>query len=201
MKVFKFIAAFSLFAGSLQALGFGVGPFDLNFAAGWDTSDDDRFGYVSDPICSAIENQKKIEVIVKFVDQKSDNELKIIKKRLTVEPYAFGFNNDHQPILQGNVVSEKMVKEVTIKYGDEEVRKSRVGKEKKNGFFSGMFKSKKNDYGNYGSVNIQRIGEIRILEDSHFDVPKDFEKNFADEDNEMTEVVCKVGSRKAPKEE
>lgn len=109
-------------AGSLcgDALSFQVGPFALEFGGP---------GYafnrtiIDDPICYAISQKKKLEVVVKGVEKVSPKEIRIVTKKITIEPYAFKLSKDNQPVLRGNVVEEKLIKEVDVKYAEDKFAK------------------------------------------------------------------------------
>jgi hypothetical protein len=225
MKLKKMIilAAVSttLFASipNLEGFGLNFGPFDLRF--GEDNGRDDR-GYegsrreaiLDNPICRAISQQQKLEFLVEGKEKINAKEVKITTKRVTVEPYAFGFTKDRQPVLRGAVVDEKLVREVTIKFGENQpeaeapgnnpnhvsaqakesdditIEVKNKGEEQNNKSFSGLFRSHKSKE-NVESLNLTKVGNIHILENSHFDVPKNLKTLFKDD---IDQVVCQVPS-------
>ena len=107
----------ALFASipNLEAFGLNFGPFHLRFGED-DGSDARRYegprreAILDNPICRAISRQQKLEFIVEGKEKINAKEVKITTKRVTVEPYAFGFTKDRQPVLRGAVVDEKLVK-------------------------------------------------------------------------------------------
>lgn len=184
------------FTGSLYGVTFEAGPFSLQFGLSGDSRGTyDPIPYIAQPVCNAIEDQKRIEIIVENKEKPSKNEIKIVKKRLTVEPYAFGLNKRHQPLLIGNVVEEKQIREVTVKYTDEEEPDDQNWRNRRwdRGYLSGEFESysssESKSKGKVTRINIQKVQNIRIIPDSHFDIPKNLDKNFEDD---IDDVICDI---------
>lgn len=175
--------AFSLVASSAYGIGFGfdVGPFNLQLQAPVGGYIEDRDSIVDDPICTAIENQQRLAITVEGVETVSTKEKKIVTKRVVVEPYAFGITRQGAPVLRGNVVEEKMLQEVTVKYGEDRFAESMVSKDK--GFFAGFFNSDKKS-----PIDIRKVTMIEVIPDSHFDAPKDYQ-GLTDEN---VEVICEL---------
>ncbi len=184
-------SALLLCNGSLQAMEITVGPFDFQFNAGFN----DRGAMTNDPICRAISQQKKLEFIIISKEKVNDKEIKITTKQVTVEPYAFGFTKDGKPVLRGSITNEKLVKEVTVKMGEDQ-----TGTQiKDGGVLSGTFRSNKSKE-NVETIDTTMIRDIKVVEDSRFDVPKNLKTLFK---NDITEVVCQVPqqAQQAPKGE
>lgn len=220
MKKMLFLAyaSTSLFAGYLEGFGLTFGPFDMRFgdesSPGYRRNEYPRREEVLDnPICRAISQQQQVEFLVELKEKINAKEMKITTKRVLVDPYAFGFTKEQQPILRGAVVDEKLVREVTIKFGEDQVpdekardnNQNRVSaranesdnisvevknknEEQNNKSFSGVFRSHKSKE-NVESLNITKVSNLHILENSHFDVPKNLKTLFKDD---ITQVVCQV---------
>lgn len=176
--------ASTLLVGTAYADGFGfsLGPFSLQFGgpSGRVVTTSEM---ASDPICSAISQHKDLEIIVEGREKVSNKEAKIVTKKITIEPYLFGTNNRRQPVLKGKVISEKMLREVTIKYGEEEKDNAMDNQP-----LSGVFQTKQKK-GDVSTLNIDKIQRINIVEDSHFDTPKDYDKNSY---NDVVNVICEL---------
>lgn len=187
MKLFKTsVLALSLLANSVFGVGLGisVGPFDLNFGVSYDTYAVTHRHFLDNPICNAITDQNRLEIILEQAENVSTKEKKIVTKKIIVEPYAFGVTREGRPILRGNVVEEKLIKEITLKYGDEQFDESTIASDdKKDGFLSGLFTSDKNI-----NIDIRRIAQIQVINGSHFDVPKDY-KGITDTN---IRVICQL---------
>ena len=187
MKFLKSLVLMSsLLASSVYGAGFGfnVGPFNMQFNAFEGEYVANNRSALDSPICNAISNHKQLEITVEGVETVSTKEKKIVVKTLIVEPYAFGITKDGKPVLRGNVVDEKLVKEVTLKYGEDKFDESSVSsKQKDKGFFSGMFSNDKNK-----NIDIRKIRDIQVIDDSHFDAPKDYKG--VNDDN--IQVVCQL---------
>lgn len=175
----------------VNSVGIGVGPFDIEFNAGYN----DSFGpgmrgsnKFYDPICRAISQQKKLEFIA-VSKETTANEIKITTKRVVVEPYAFGFTKDNLPILRGTVTEEKLIKEVTVKFGEDNQKPNRD--ENKEGAVSGTFRPAKSK-DNVETLNLTRVRNVRVIGDSHFDAPKDIGSIFK---QDIARVVCQVPSK------
>ncbi len=202
MKILStLVVSASLFTGALAAQGFdfGAGPFSLQFGygdgngngdgngGGYIMQQDTRADRLDNPICMAISHQQRLAITVVSKEIVSTKEKKVVIKKLIIEPYAFGTTQDGKPVLKGNVVEDKTVKEVSVTYGEDKFNKqdeSKGNTPQKKGFFSGMFSS------NSGSnIDISKIGELEIVENSHFDVPKDF-KGFQPDDK--VQIICEL---------
>lgn len=209
-----------LTTGGLEGFGINFGPFDLQFGSAYNgygsgytreyrtyTETPNHAALLDTPICRAIEQQKKLEFIVEAKEKVNAKETKITTKRVIVEPYAFGFTKEKQPVLRGIVTSEQLIREITIKQGDDQPSDSQQKayatdneddeitveiKDKKEeqdkSFFSGLFRSHKSK-DDVESLNLSKVGNMRVLEDSHFDAPKDLASIFKDD---IAQVVCQV---------
>lgn len=136
------------------------------------------------PICRAISNQKTLEISVEAIVDVSATEKKILTKKLIVEPYAFGVTNDGDPILHGTVTSEKTVKEISLRAGDPRFNEQSETSQGDSGtFFSGRFISTKNK-----NIDIRKVVGIRVMEDSHFDVPA----GYKGMDDSTVRVICQL---------
>lgn len=186
MNLFKSLMAASLlFAGSAHAIGFGfdLGPFNMQLNAPPEIYVESGRAMVNDPICAAISNQQRLEIIVEGVETVSTKEKKVVTRKLIVEPYAFGMTQNGAPLLRGNVVEDKLIKEVTIKNEDDIYDESAVTTEKKKGFFSGLFSSDTKV-----TLDIRRVSEINVIAGSHFDIPSDY-KGIQDPN---IQVICQL---------
>jgi hypothetical protein len=185
LKNLLIIALFS--TACLQGAGVSFGPFDIQFSAGFDDSFGPgmrRSSMFYDPICRAISQQKKLQFVSLSSEKINDNELKFTTKLVTVEPYAYGFTSEKQPVLRGVVTEEKLLKEVTVKSGDDVLNNQRDDE----GYFAGHFRSPKSQ-GGVESLNITKVKDVRVIEDSHFDAPKDLGSIFKED---IAQVVCQV---------
>jgi hypothetical protein len=162
-------------SGFAQDFGFSVGPFSLLFNTGFLQ----QRPLLHDPICNAISHQQRLEMLVEGKETVSAKEMKIVTKKLTVEPYAFGITKEGKPILRGNVIEEKQLREIRIKYEDD---KFDTASEKEKSF-SGWFSSGKDK-----NIDIRKVSDLHVVEDSHFDVPKDYQP-IKDED---IHVICQL---------
>lgn len=181
LGIFLFAAFMSL--TSLYGLDFQLGPFSLQLGGPGYVVDRT---VVNDPICYAISNNKKLEVVVKVTEKINAKEIRTVTKQIIIEPYAFGWSKDKQPVLRGNIVDEKLIKEVNVKYAEDRFTDDNANKPERRGLF-GFFKSKNSD--SKDQIDIRGVVSILPLEDSHFDAPKDFDKTF---NEDFIEIVCKV---------
>lgn len=209
-----------LFANSAyaaDAVGFLVGPFNMEFnpvgheyqinnGGKWEN----RYipnsrAFLENPICYAIANLKTLEIVIDLSEYISPKEMKITIKKLTVEPYAFGLAKDGSLALQGKIMSEKMLKEISIKYGEDKFHELIVPSPQKNknsevqdeteddseeysplydtGYYRGKFISDKDM-----DRDIRRIRWVQVIDNSHFEVPKDFKQ--VNDDN--MQVICQL---------
>lgn len=195
MQVRRIILAGAILVSNLgysQGFNFHLGPFDLQFGLNWpdyESAYPAEGSFLNEPICYAITNQKQLSVIVRGKEQVGENGWKTVEKAITIEPYVFGLNKSGNPILRGSIVKEKMIREVTVKYGDEpsealpEVKKER----EKTGFFSGLFKRKQEN--KVETINIQGFSNIQVIEDSHVNVPENVGDIFR---GDIVRVICQM---------
>lgn len=173
---------------SAQGLGFNIGPFSMQFNLDGSYYANDHRDVLDSPICYAIENHKKLDMIVESHEKVSSKEFRIVTKKLIVAPYAFGITQDGKPVLNGSVTNEKLIKEVTIKYGDDQIdiaAEDSAGKEDR-GFFSGWFKSEKSE-----NIDIRKISNLFVINDSRFDMPRDYKSIKGDK----VRVICEVQTK------
>ena len=181
----KTILAALLLTSSLSADAFGInlGPFSLQFNVDGTYYADDHRDVLDSPICVAITNQKRLDVIVEGKEKLNEREMRITTKRIVVEPYAFGVTKEGRPILQGNVLSEKLIKEVTVKYGEDKFAGSENWENRAEGYFSGWFKSDKSE-----KIDVSKISNLYVISESHFDAPTNF-KGIQDAN---VRVICQL---------
>ena len=168
---------------SAEAFGINLGPFSLQFNVDGTYYANDHRDVLDSPICVAITNQKRLDLIVEGKETINDREMRITTKRIVVEPYAFGVTKDNRPILQGNIISEKLIKEVNVKYGEDKFSGSDSWENKADGYFSGWFKSDKSK-----TIDVSKISNLYVIGESHFDAPKDF-KGL---NEEGARVICEL---------
>lgn len=172
--------------GHADGFGFNIGPFSLQFGL---PSVHGSYGMpvrsiLDNPICYAISNRKQLEMTVEGAENVSAKERKIITKRLVVEPYAFGITREGAPVLRGNVVSEKFISEITLKYGEDKFdEETGSAKSNEKGYFSGLFSSDKSR-----NIDIRKVSDVRVLEDSSFQAPKHYKG--VQEDN--IKILCQL---------
>jgi hypothetical protein len=176
-----FIAVFLFLANGVYVEGFGLdlGPISVQI-----NQDNPYVQKViqDNPFCYAISHQKRLALVIESKSNVSDKEFKVVTNKVIVEPYAFGITKDGRPVLNGNIVEEKLIKEVTVKLGEDQVDENASPKEgqptnvpQKKGFFSGWLSSDKNQISaDKNMIDITQIRDLDVVEDSHFDVPKDF---------------------------
>ena len=175
---------FASAAASADGIGFNIGPFSLQLNSGEVYYANDHRDVLDSPICYAIANQKRLGLVLEVKVKVSANEIKITTKRLVVEPYAFGMTSEGKPVLKGNVVEEKLIKEVAVKYGENEFEDSWDSSGwKKKGYFSGWFKSDKSQ-----NIDIEKLTDVHVINNSYFDAPKNF-KGFNDD---KIQVICQL---------
>lgn len=187
MRFLKIKLLTMLMLGSTAAIDgivFDLGPFNLQFGGYSKAYRVAHRNALDGPICFAIQHRNQLEITLEIVETVSSKEQKIITKNLVIEPYAFGVSEDDKPILQGNVVKEELVKEVTLKYGEDqfEVEKSSSKSEWK-GSFSGIFSSSKTK-----DLDISKILHISLIPDVHFEAPKDFKGM----DSKKMDIICQL---------
>lgn len=179
-----------LLASSINAqdLAFKLGPFSMQFNVQGSGYANDYQDILNSPICYAISHQKRLDMIIESKEKIGTKEVKITTKRLVVEPYALGIGQDGQPVLSGNVTHEKLIKEVTVKFGEDQWSEGSDWSNSKSeeGFFSGWFKSDKSQ-----NIDIKKISNLYVINDSHFDAPKDYQ---GIKDNNI-KVICQLPVR------
>lgn len=185
----RFVNLLVLSAGFLsgsvyaEGIGFNIGPFSMQFNVGGTYYENDHKDILDFPLCFAISNQKQVDMVVEAEEKLSAKEIRFVTKRILVEPYAFGVTKEGKPILRGNIVHEKLIKEVTIKYGDEKSNEDGKWAKKEENFFSGWFKSDTSE-----NIDIQKISNLYVLQGSHFNAPKNY-KGLTDEG---IKVICEL---------
>lgn len=181
----RLIMAISLLTGTLfaEGIGFNIGPFSMQFNVGGTYYAEDHKDILDFPLCFAISNQKQVDMVVEAEQKLNAKETRFTTKRILVEPYAFGVTKQGQPILRGNIVKEKLIKEVTIKYGEDKFNEEGKWSKKEENFFSGWFKSDKDQ-----NIDIQKISNLYVIQGSHFDAPKNY-KGITDEN---IQVICQL---------
>lgn len=180
-----------LLAGPVYGdFGFGAGPFSMEFVTpdGYVIQESDRASMLDSAICNAISNQRHLTMTVQAKDITSAKEVKVVTREITIEPYAYGMTRDGKPVLRGNVIEDKNVKEVTVtfaedKFDTDQKSSDNADQPKKQGFFAGMFSSSSGT-----NVDISRVRNVQVVEGTHFDAPKDF-KGFQDD---TIHVVCEL---------
>lgn len=182
------LGAFTLLSSTAYGLGVQIGPFDFGLGRYRGTDAPRAVSY--DPICTAIARRMPLEMNVEWFEKVSNEEKKITTKRIVIEPYLFGKKKDGQLILRGNVVSEKLVKEVTIKRGEGASGEIDINEDgpADEATYAGTYSSTSGNGVN--TLNIQRVSGIRVL-DKSFDPPKDFNEVFKDD---VAVVICTVNS-------
>ena len=134
---------------------------------------------VANQLCQAISNQNQIEIVVEKREIVNSKELRVEVKKVVVEPYGLAVTQNGQPVVRGNIVSDKMIKEVTVKFGDDRFDTSKKDKDV-NTSSSWFSSSNKN-------LDISRVRAINPT-NTRFDAPKDY-KGF--EDNSLN-VICEI---------
>lgn len=125
---------------------------------------------MNNSVCYAIKHQKRMEMIVETQDIANKKEMKTVTKKFLIEPYAFGMTTDGKPVFSGKVIEEKLDKEVNVTYGEDKFDDQAISSsKKKDKVVSGWFGADKNK-----DIDIKNIKGIRVIEDSHFDAPKEY---------------------------
>lgn len=168
--VFLFLST-SLFAGS---------AFNLEVNAEGSYYAQNTKDIVDSPVCYAIKNQKEIEMLIDTKEKLSKREIRITSKKIVIDPYVLGMTKEGKIAIRGAIASEKLIKEVTVKFGEDRFDDNSWGP-RGEGFLSG----KMND-----NVVVDKIVNIYVLQDSHFDVPR----NYKSQKDKMAQVICEVGS-------
>lgn len=169
-----------------DGFGFSVGPFDLQFGIGnsgtvFEAYVPGRNPMLDNPICEAISTQLQLGFTVEGREVVNSKEIKIITKRLVVEPYVFGVTKDGKPVLRGKIISEKLIKEATVKFGED-----RFDEPTKDSGWKGWFHSSEQK-----NIDIRNISDLQVIKGTHFDVPSDY-KPLNDEN---VRVICQIPAR------
>lgn len=206
-----------LLANSAYASGIHIGPFNMEFGPvghEYKVNNGSRWenryipnsrAFLENPICYAIANLKRLEMVVDLEKYINPKEMKITSIKFTIEPHIFGLAKDGRLALQGKIISEKMLKEVNIKYGEDKfdelippLQHSNKNNEEQDQledesedylplYDTGQYKGKFNP-GKDSSEEIRRIRWLKVIEDSNFEVPKDFKQI---NDDHML-VICQL---------
>ena len=134
---------------------------------------------INNLVCYAIKNQKRMEMTVETQDIVNKKEMKIVIKKLIIEPYAFGMTSDGKPVFYGKVAQEKLDREATVKYGEDKYDDQAVSSSEKkekvtSGWFGAESKSAWFNHEKNNDIDMRNIKGIKVIEDSHFDAPKDY---------------------------
>lgn len=170
---------------SVHALGIDLGPFSIQLfpnTAGTSIQIDP----MAESVCYAIETQRQLEIIVETKEDVNKNEIKIVSKKIVVEPYLFGVGREGQPILQGNIVDEKLLKEINIKYGDNVARDGKYESFFAGHSYTGKYVSEK-DKNNVSTINFSKITDFRVMRETHFDAPEKLETS-----KDIVRVICQI---------
>lgn len=149
---------------------------------------------VESAICSAISAQKRIQVILQSREIKNSKEMRVVTKSVTIEPYAFGMTRNNQPFLRGNIVEDKVLKEVDVKYTEDKFNDKKSDEDKQDdGVFSDKATSSTGWFSSSGStgvdnLNLRRVKNLRILDDTHFDAPK----NYGGVKDDRVQIKCEL---------
>lgn len=200
-------------AFSIDGFDFQLGPFNIefnpvgreyqvNYGSRWEP----RFipnsrAFLDTPICYAISNFKKLELVVELHEYINKKEKKVLISKLIVEPYVFGFTHEGNLDLKGKIVTGNMLKEVRIKYGidrfvDPSIPNNKNDEVDENedesddyttyydtGYYKGKYSSEK-----YKGIDIRRIRRIQVIEDSFFEIPK----NYKQDNRDFLKIICQL---------
>lgn len=161
-----FLSFLLLTPSDIRGLAIQLGPFNLELHGGYDLN---RKALIDAPLCTAIRNHQRVEMVIEHFDKSTPNEFKSVIKRVVIEPYAFGITRDGTPVIKGNLISERKIKEVFIRYSEDREttsQKEDVDKTKSN-FFSGFWKSKNS----IETLNVREVRDINVIQDSSFKTP------------------------------
>jgi hypothetical protein len=152
-------------------------------------------------VCYAIKHQKRLEITVETQELLNKREVRIVTKKYIVEPYAFGMTNEGKPVFYGNVSQNTLDNEVNIKYGVDKFDDQAVtASSQKVPVTSGWFGSEnsKSWFGNdkNSDIDIKNIKGVRVIEDSHFDAPKE----YAGYVQPNVQIVCQLPITKQVKQ-
>lgn len=176
------VTCLSLYTMSASAafLGLDLGPFEFELKSRPTVTKPRYF----DLLCRAIQMHKQIEIVLEWQEWENSNERKTITKQLILEPYLIGKTNDGRPLLRGNIVSEKLLKETSVKYGDQSTADQHTEYR-----VSGKFQSKNPQKEGISTLDIQQISHFAVLENTYFELPNGIEQIFPKGD---IEVICSI---------
>jgi len=165
----KFLTLFSFIFLPLQlsAIAVDLGPFSFRLNSDIEVASP-AFAFYQDPICRAIQQQK---LLVLYMKKGAETE------KIVVEPYAFGYNNSGELILQGYQVEQ-------VKLNQDE-NSSQSGE----GYFGGVISTFKGS--NWTDFSVDRVVEIRVLEDSNFAIRNDV-FNDMKKDDQIVDPICQL---------
>lgn len=185
--LFLCLVSMSFSFANLQGTSIQKGPFELELKG---TLPMNHMVYYDDPICYAIAMHKILEIILDSEKIVSDEERIITTKKIQIEPYLFGLTKEGMPVLQGNVIKDTMLREITVKFNTEAEEDDESTEKEKKSFFSGWFRSSKEHKKIADNeVNILQIAEVHVLENSNFAPPKETRKMFK---RTINKVICEI---------
>jgi len=150
----------------LAAIGVDLGPFSLRLNSDVQVRTP-AFEFYNNPICQAIMEHHLIAMQVRKKGE---------MQKIVLEPYAFGYTESGELTLQGYQVEQVKLNDS----GDDSDGK---------GFFGGIFSSfEGNDWVN---VDIDRVIDIQVLRDSHFEIRDEILDNVSDE-NRIVDPICLI---------
>ncbi len=186
---------------SADGIGINLGPIDVGIGVDRGSSYDDGYYYQERPaygpnyrpmaqaygnpnqmeglLCQAITNQNQIEIVVEKREVVNAKEAKIVTKKVVVEPYGLAATQDGQPVLRGNIVSGKNIKEMIIKFDEDHFKTDEKKEEKSSSWFSSA---------KVANLDISNVSSVNVINNSHFDVPKDY-TGFNDD---SLFVICEI---------
>lgn len=208
------ILSMGAYTESAIGLEIQVGPAQLSLQGPPGPANFQR-NFFDRKICYAIENHARLELFIGSKDETSDKETKVTVKKITIDPYLFGIDPEGRPVLQGNVINSEVIKEVTITYSDAKYKNEDLQRRQKfqnngrrgpqdnqddqdnqdNGSQAAAQQDKKNPENNAKTgLNIANVSFIRVLDQTHFDVPKDIDKQLEKNTQGNIQVVCSLSS-------
>lgn len=97
----------------------GMGPAELHFIGkGGDAYLFNRRNIRTNPLCYAIQNKKKLTMLIESVQRVDNRKIIVSTKRIIIEPYVFGYTFGGESLLSGNIVEESLYHENVLEYGD-----------------------------------------------------------------------------------
>lgn len=162
--------------GSMKA---DLGPAELRFfGKGGDSYLFNRRSIRSNPLCYAIANKKMLSMTIETV-RKVDRKIIISSKRITIEPYVFGYASGGQSLLSGNIVEERPYGERVLEVGDrqyEEYAASPVKnpveppsyEDSQKQAYLAQFEALKTKF---QKVEVRQVSNIGVLVDASFNGP------------------------------